>query len=121
MSVADLQKELMETKAQERLLGEKYKELEIKIKITRAKELVDKLESYKFDYDPNTVKYEDCTIEQLMYLMYLRYGPNKKWMDGDLGNGSIYEKRSYWTNISYRELNEDEYKQCLIQFLRSEY
>lgn len=43
--------------------------------------LVDMLVSYKFDYDPKTIKYEDCTTDQLKYLVYKKLGPDQKWTE----------------------------------------
>ena len=63
---------------------ESYSEKEARFQI-----LKEKLESYKFDYDPNNIIYKDCNVEQLMYITYIKYGLKRKWMDGECGNKSI--------------------------------
>src|SRR5690606_12948831 len=80
------------------------------------KNLSSVLESYKFEYDPNTIKYEDCSIQQLMYIMYVKYGPDKEWETYYTGGKcSVYERHyyNYWTQTNH-VMNDDEYRVFLV-------
>ena len=61
------------------------------------------------------MKYEDCTIEQSMYLVYLKYGPDKTYSMGRrFGDQSVYYRDYYTGDVSIRYMDDKQYHNFLI-------
>lgn len=121
-----LQKEVAKVERRLKLLNDRKELLRKKLSILNKqlkqayetdyfKYLTDVLESYKFDYNPNNIVYEYCNIEQLMYLMYVKYGVRKDWEDYS-GKRSVYE-RCYDSVDENSRMDDNDYKNFLINGL----
>lgn len=117
MSTEELKKEISRLEKERDAINKKLRELETEYKTAFRNERISTLESYKFDYD--NVKYEDCNIEQLMYLVYIKYGPDKKWQNGRFGQLSVYNRDYCYGDVSCHTMNDNEYKSFLISHLNA--
>lgn len=117
--VSNVEKRIKLLNSREDLLHKKLSVLNKQLRYSYEKDyfkyLINVLESYKFDYNPNTIIYEDCSIEQLMYLMYVKYGVHKDWQDYS-GKRSVYE-RCYDGFDENSRMDDNDYKNFLINGL----
>ena len=82
-SLQTIKDELDASKAEQISAQHRTVALEGELKRTYRQERIQKLESQKFDYDPKTVTYNECSIPQLEYIVYKTHGPdvkrNERW------------------------------------------